>query len=647
VTSLSDAVAAAESAPNRQARFAAVAALMADDDALSAASLLSPNKILSLLTRLEGVSAMAATAKQLRQAIAAARPALRVADTGEERPLLQLDHLPGIHVPPRYVVDDGIHERKATLDSVDLVRLTHRVILPTLVLADIDTGERSVQLEWQERKGWGSRIVPGSMVQDPRAFVKLRDAGAPVAAHNAGALARFIDEVEEHNTENIPRAWATCRMGWLRGGDLGFALGHEVIGSDLVQVEFETDGTEIQIADALVSAGTLDGWIRGIELCAPHPLVMLAVYASIAAPMLEAIPQAPNAIIDWSGATSRGKTTALRIAASVWGNPDERAFGLVQKWNQTSNFLERIATFCTHMPMLMDDTKDVIPKYRPGIAPMVYQVAGGKGRGRAKATGTQRTASWRTVLLSTGEAPLTSFSQDAGARARVVCLQGQPFGWGDNEPLVLEINESLAANCGHFGRVVVGWLADHRDDWPAIAERYKQLTMIYADQVEASATKRLARIVGLLAIAKEIGERCGLPLPLCDPLASAWEAAQRGGIDTDRPKAALQEVYSWAVSHAAEFWGRHDQGYDGEPTRRPSKGWAGAWDTGEWEMIVFKPECLHSILRHLGYEPAAVLPLWHEREWMKSNEAGRDTYRVSVEGERTRWLAVRRTAIDD
>ena len=27
-------------------------------------------------------------------------------------------------------------------------------------------------------------------------------------------------------------------------------------------------------------------------------------------------------VMDWSGATSRGKTSALRVGASIWGDPD-------------------------------------------------------------------------------------------------------------------------------------------------------------------------------------------------------------------------------------------------------------------------------------------------------------------------------------
>ena len=49
-------------------------------------------------------------------------------------------------------------------------------------------------------------------------------------------------------------------------------------------------------------------------------------------------------------------------------------------------------------------------------------------RGRGSPQGVQRTTRAHGVLLSTGEAPATSFTNDGGTRARTLCLWGSPFG---------------------------------------------------------------------------------------------------------------------------------------------------------------------------------------------------------------------------
>jgi hypothetical protein len=539
----------------------------------------------------------------------------------------------------------GVQEKKKTPEGIELVRLNHRPILPTRILADIDTRERSLQLEWPGRKGWADRTVKASAVQDPRSFVKLCDFGAPVAAHNARQLARFIDEVEEHNTDTIPRAWSTSRMGWMRDGDLGFALGTRVIGSNQVLVELDQDGSEAQIADALQPAGSEAEWLAAVRRVSAFPSVMLALYASICAPMLVAIPAAPNAIVGWCGETSTGKTTILRLAASVWGNPDERGVGLVQKWNQTPTYLERVATFCTNLPVLLDDTNDVAEKQRDMIPRMLYQFAGGKGRGRGKPDGTRRTESWRSPMLSTGEASLTSYSQDAGTRARTLVLSGPPFGAGSQESVVSDLTLACLEHHGHLGPRLVEHLMGTRRDWPALAERYEARCAEYAALVERTATKRLARVVVLLEFAKELGELYGLPTPECSPIDYAWAAAQACGSETDRPLAALQAVYSWAVAHQSEFWGRHVEGpRDGTP-KQPTRGWAGKWPARDWTRLSFVPECLDRVLRYHGYDPGAVIPLWHERGWMATNE-DRKTCKTRLDGQNLRCQAIRRAAID-
>jgi len=649
------ALAEASAGTDRASRTAPISAMMRDSGAMEDLAAAGLAECEPYLMELSALPAMSSTASAVRRAIKDTMRAARsisIAEPGATPdPVRLADHLPPLKIPDRYALrPDGIFVKKETPDGIVLARVNRRPLVPSLVLADIDTSERSLQLSWVDRRGWSDRIVPSCDIQDPRAFVRLCNFGVPVAAHNSRLLAEFVDEVAEYNAETIPRAWATRRMGWMRDGALGFALGHRIIGSDSVRVELDPDGSETQIADALHAEGSEAAWLSAVKRATGHPSAMLALYASVCAPLLVAMPSAPNPIVGWCGETSSGKTTVLRLAASVWGNPDERSVGLVQKWNQTPVYLERFAAFCTSLPCCLDDTNDVAEKSRDMIARMIYQFAGGKGRGRGKPDGTRRTESWRAPLLSTGEAALTSYSQDAGARARTLVLFGPPFGAGSQEALVADLTLTCLDNYGHLGPRLVQHMIDTRKDWPGLALRYAAKCDALASTVDSTATKRLAKIVALLDMAKELGESCGLPTPAngCDPIAFAWDAAKSCGSDTDRPRAALVDVYGWAVSHASEFWGRHYTGADGTPARPPSKGWAGQWDKGEdWGRLVFKPECLHGTLRHLRYDPGAVLPLWEERGWLDCNEAGRSTYRVTVEDERVRWIGIKASAIRD
>jgi len=119
--------------------------------------------------------------------------------------------------------------------------------------------------------------------------------------------------------------------------------------------------------------------------------------------------QAPNFIVDWANRTSTGKTTALRVGASAWGNPDERAgHTVLPSWDASRVWVERASGLLSGIPLFMDDTKRA--KNSKMVSELLYTVAGGRGRGRGNTTSLAATCSWRTVLLSSGEAPATSFS---------------------------------------------------------------------------------------------------------------------------------------------------------------------------------------------------------------------------------------------
>src|SRR5262249_10810955 len=152
-----------------------------------------------------------------------------------------------------------------------------------------------------------------------------------------------------------------------------------------------------QIADAYHAAGSMDGWLRAVEAVACYPRALLALYVAFVPPLL-LILGAPNFIVDWAHRTTTGKTTALRVAASVWGRPAERAVdGALGTWDATKVWIERASAVLHGLPLILDDTKRA--KYPQIIAEVLYTATSGRGRGRGNPRSLARTRTWRTVLL--------------------------------------------------------------------------------------------------------------------------------------------------------------------------------------------------------------------------------------------------------
>ena len=123
----------------------------------------------------------------------------------------------------------------------------------------------------------------------------------------------------------------------------------------------------------------------------------------------------------WGVESGTGKTVALMLAASVWGNP---AIGqYVQTFNATQVGHEKTAAFLNNIPMCIDELQ--LSKDSHGRSKFdVYQLSQGVGRTRGtKSGGIDKTPVWDLCILTTGESPLTSDNSGAGAVNRVIDIE--------------------------------------------------------------------------------------------------------------------------------------------------------------------------------------------------------------------------------
>ena len=274
---------------------------------------------------------------------------------------------------------------------------------------------------------------------------------------------------------------------------------------------------------------------------------------------------------------------------------------------------------------------------------MLYQVASGRGRGRGSVDGLRASASWRTVLLSTGEAPAVSYTQEQGSRARTLSVCGAPFGGsaGSAGSVVEGLTLSLLDHHGHAGEILIGWLTRHRDRWPELRETYRRYRDEYGEQADSEFGRRAAPYLALLRMAAGFAHvQIGVPPPVGDmPLDVAYQAAQVGARDADRPMAAMRALYEWSVAHRR----RYDGG--GDRQRSPAEGWAGAWRrSDDWDRIAILPAVASGVLSGLGYDVETVIADWAARGWLEGDQ-GRRTTRVYVGMDRVRAYVVTRATL--
>lgn len=361
------------------------------------------------------------------------------------------------------------------------------------------------------------------------------------------------------------RATTTVRLGWADESCRAFALGDgRVLGDGAVVFQSESAATA---AAEIRPAGSLEGWREGVgRLCSGNPLLMVAVSASFAGPLLEPL-DAEGGGLHYRGASSRGKSTAQRGAVSVWGAP-----GFKQTWRATANGLEGIATVSNSTILALDELAEVNGREAGAAA---YMLANGTGKARADRSGHARApARWRVMVLSSGEISLSDKLAEAGQRGKAgqevrlldICANSRPYGLFDDlhgHPSGAALADAVkAAAVTHHGTAgpafVEAWLVDP-------AANAAQVRRSVVDFKEAALNgcepdgqiERAAGRLGLIAAAGELATAFGLtgwvPGEGRDAALEVFRLwlKGRGGGGAAEARAAVDRVRAFLVTHGS------------------------------------------------------------------------------------------------
>ncbi|MEV2910488.1 DUF927 domain-containing protein [Paenibacillus larvae] len=386
-----------------------------------------------------------------------------------------------IKIPYGFKVIDGkLFEVKETKTDIKHVPVCDSLVVVTGRHVNLTDGTQGLDVVWKTGSATKTISNTRSTFMDSKKIINLADYGLPVHSANARALASYLSRFESENEQSIQTKSVSNQMGWIKGG---FLLGGRFIGQEAIQF-LPKDAGDGQTAEGFHTKGSINKTFEALELIRHHIPVKMTTYAALAAPLLSLIGET-SFIFELAGGTSKGKTTALRIAASLFGCPDEQKPGFFKQWNLTKVYIERYAATMNNLPLFIDDTKKANPKMIP---PTVYQFCSGQGRGRGSLKGSQIGATWCTVMLTTGEQKLSSFSKDGGAVGRILSLHGSPFKSTDLETgtMIERLNGLVSENYGHLAEPWVRFLktADTKTvkkQITAIGDEYKHVASSHGE----------------------------------------------------------------------------------------------------------------------------------------------------------------------
>lgn len=492
-------------------------------------------------------------------------------------------------------------------------------------ISEDEQGNEWWELCWlDDRDQWRSTTVPRELATNSRKVHLLSGQTLPVDSTVAVELVKYLSVVRVVNRATLlaRKQVVANHLGWLDDRTFVCADGHPL----MVRSRMENAEPFIR---PFGPQGTAAAWRQAINQIAGHMRPLTAIYASLAAPLLRVL-GAPSFTVDFSGSTSIGKTTVLRIAASCWGDPSDR--GLVNSWRSKPVGIERIAAIRKGLPMFLDETKSAVD--RDDVVRVLYQISQDQTAVRGSVTGFQPNHKWQTVLLSTGEQPITSFDRSGGSIARCITLWGPPFPEG-SEALVNEVAETVGANYGHTGPAFVERLLAL--DREKLRARWRQHEQALRAGKNAVAGRRSAA-VAILWLAGTMAAKWGL-VPGAPDERYWHDVAVGGGAlnehDDDRARQALEFTLNWAVTNRSKFWSGSEMSHE------PVRGWAGVWrDDRPW-LAIAGDGLIKSLLEEHGHDYESVVRQWRDRGWVQADPRnGRLTQVIKLGGKSARLVKV-------
>lgn len=508
--------------------------------------------------------------------------------------------------------DSGIFKKNGYNDEV----ACPHPIMPVERLVNIDTGEEKLQLAFRKGTIWRKIIVSKTVLASSNKVTELAGSGIAVTSQNARAFIQYISDMENMNYYLIPEKKSIGRFGYIP--DEGF--------SPFVDgLIFDGDANFKAMFQTVRSRGSETKWLETAaevrEMSTTAKIILAASFASV---LLEPLNCLPFFVHLWGVDSGTGKTVALMVAGSVWGDPAVGAY--VKTFDGTVVGMEKTAAFLNNLPFCLDELQ--LAKDSKGRTTFdVYKLAQGVGRTRSnRSGGVDLTPTWRNCILTTGESPLTGTASGAGAVNRVIDIECKSAQAVIKDGM--RISGAVKRNYGFAGRKFVERLYQP-GVIDQVSERYRELFRILSDR---DTTEKQAMAAAAIILADELacqwifsGQQ-----PLTIEQVSEFLASKAAVSAGDR---GYKYLCDWVTQNSNKLCGRSEN---------PNIEVLGALEDGRAYII---RSVFERILQDAGYSTAAMIS-YLKQENLIETRGRANTRGKRINGIPTECFCLRLPAVD-
>ena len=485
------------------------------------------------------------------------------------------------------------------MTSVDTVVCTHP-ILPVERLINVDTNTEKVKLAFYKDKKWQTVIAEKNTLASKNKILQLANTGIEVNENNAKELIIYISDLLTINTETIPCNKAITHLGWTENEFIPYTQDYK----------FDGDRSFESIFKDIKEKGDYEIWRETVKnLRQKSETLHFIVASSFASVLIEILHINPFIVHLW-GKSGTGKTVALIIAMSVWGNP--KVGQLVKNLNSTNVGLERLSAFLNNIPFAGDELQAIKNKYTD-FNELIYKLTQGEGKSRGTVDGgIAEQLKWNCAFLTTGEEPITSEYSKEGVKNRVIEIE-------ENNKIVengKEVVNILVNNYGFAGK-------DFINNLPSVEELQKRHTEIFNKLNEKySSTGKQTNAIATVLLADElVSKNIFFDNPLTIEQAEKYFTK-----DIDEAERIYNLIVDWLFANINKF-----EGYSNTET------WGKYIATGEEnerniQYFYINNKTLKDFLKSNNISFDGIKSKLLDKGILERNSQGRFTHYTSING---------------
>ena len=414
---------------------------------------------------------------------------------------------------------------------------------------NVETESLEIQLHLP-RDGMRTFKMPTELLAEQKKLSTYLTGHGIVAEHGSGVLiakymVTYVRDMQVKKAAEIEFS----RFGWrdILSDHPNFVVGNGYISKD-APLNAGTFAPYLkQAATSVACAGNLEEWkkafnvYKGMEGSEPFQMCILLGFA---APLL-ALTEYRGVLFNMVGHGGAGKSTALKIMASVWGQPSESRISK----DDTEIASQNMMGYLNCIPVAFDE----LTKWDPDkLGKFVLNLTGGRGKMRAGRNGANMTnnTEWDTIVACSSNTSVynrlaearTGYTAEAMRVYEVNVEKGDPA----HKPRMTEAAAILLKNYGLAGRRYMEWLI--KNILPVQSAVEKAMAQIDAMESRATDERFWVALLATLRVSGKITKQMGLHDYDIDHLI-AWATGQ-----TVEARVEIQAAHSSPLAVLADYF---------------------------------------------------------------------------------------------